>query len=117
MREKPRDKGRLLHIRTSIDNIHRFLDGKTSDDFLVDSLLYFGVIKNLEIIGEAAYMLTNEFKEAHPSTPWRDIIDMRHILVHGYYHVDSNEVWTTIVSDLKPLKEQIEEYIAEFVDE
>lgn len=114
MREKPRDKGRLLHIIASIDNIRRFLDGKTEDDFSIDSLLYFGVIKNLEIIGEAAYMLTNEFKDAHPGSPWRDIIDMRHILVHGYYHVDSIEVWTTVKHDLEPLKGQIEEYLTEF---
>lgn len=116
MREKPRDEGRLRHIAKAIDNIENFLSGKTAEDFLLDSLLYYAVVKNLEIIGEAAYMLTAAFKESHPLTPWRDIINMRHILVHGYYHVDSREVWATIVNDLPPLKTQIADYLSEFRD-
>ena len=61
-------------------------------------------------------MLTAAFEESHPLTPWRDIINMRHILVHGYYHVDSREVWATIVNDLPPLKIQIADYLSEFRD-
>lgn len=113
MREKPRDIGRLQHIKHSIENINRFIDGKTIDDFLVDSLLYYGVIKNLEIIGEASYMLTNEFRDTHTETPWKYIIGMRHILVHGYYHVDSKEVWETITNDLSKLLAQVDSYIEE----
>jgi uncharacterized protein with HEPN domain len=113
MREKPRDKGRLQHIKHAIENINRFIEGKSAEDFLIDSLLYFGVIKNLEIIGEASYMLTNEFKEAHPATPWKYIVSMRHILVHGYYQVDPDEVWETINNDLSTLLTQVNTYIEE----
>ena len=70
----------------------------------------------MEIIGEAAYMLTPEFRDRHPQTPWRDIINMRHILVHGYYQVDSREVCSTIVRDLPVLKKQIEGYLQETED-
>lgn len=52
MREKPKDKGRLLHIQTAINNINEFLTGKTAEDFLLDKLLYFAVVKNMEIIGK-----------------------------------------------------------------
>lgn len=114
MREKLRDKGRLLHILQSIANISTFLEGKTADDFLMDQMLYYAVVKNMEIIGEASYMLTREFRENHPRTSWKDIINMRHILVHGYYQVDSRIVWQTIVNDLPLLKEQISGYIREF---
>ena len=113
MREKPRDKGRLLHIQQAISNIETFLDGKTAEDFLLDQMLYFAVVKNMEIIGEAAYMLTNEFRNTHPATNWRDIIDMRHILVHGYYQVDSKIVWASIRNDLPILKMQVAEYLKE----
>lgn len=113
MREKPKDRGRLLHIAEAIDNIYTFLHGKTVTDFHNDKLLYFGVIKNLEIIGEASYMLTPEFKEHHPLTAWKDIIRMRHILVHGYYQVDPIIIWNTIESDLPVLKNQISEYLSE----
>lgn len=116
MREKPRDKGRLQHILLSIDNINKFLDGKSAEDFLLDSILYYAVIKNMEIIGEAAYMLTDQFKTSHPETNWKDIIKMRHILVHGYYLIDSSIVWATIKYEINPLKEQIEQYIADIVE-
>lgn len=113
MREKPKDKGRLEHIKTAIDNINEFLFGKTAEDFLLDKLLYFAVIKNMEIIGEAAYMLTNDFRENHKKVFWKEIINMRHILVHGYYQVDSSIVWSTIVNDLPSLRTIIDEYIKE----
>ncbi|MDE5790524.1 MAG: DUF86 domain-containing protein [Muribaculaceae bacterium] len=113
MRERPKDKSRLMHIKTAIDNIKEFLEGKTAEDFLLDKLLYFGVVKNLEIIGEASYMLSNEFRDSHTLTSWKDMIRMRHILVHGYYQIDSRIVWSTIVKDLPILREQIEEYLKE----
>ena len=113
MREKPRDKGRLQHIASAISNVKNFLVERTADDFLSDAMLYFAVVKNMEIIGEAAYMLTLDFKENHPDTPWKDIINMRHILVHGYYQVDSREVWLTIKNDLPLLEKQIKQYLTE----
>lgn len=113
MREKPKDRGRLRHIKNAIGNVQEFLSGRTADDFLTDKMLYYAVVKNMEIIGEAAYMLTNEFKETHSETNWKDIVNMRHILVHGYYQVDSRIVWYTIHNDLPILKAQIDRYLHE----
>ena len=113
MREKPRDPGRLEHILQSIANIEEFIKDKSAEDFLLDKMLYFAVVKNMEIIGEAAYMLTHEFKDAHPETDWKSMTIMRHILVHGYYHIDSSIVWATIKNDLPILKNQIREYLKE----
>ena len=70
-------------------------------------------VYQLVIIGEAANMLTKEFREARPQTPWLEIIHMRNFIVHGYNVVDKNEVWSVIQDDLQPLKQQIEEYIKE----
>ena len=111
MREKPKDLGRLLHIRSSIENIYEFLEGKTIEDFINDKMLYFAVVKNMEIIGEPAYMLTNDFKVTYSSVPWNEIIRMRHILVHGYYQVEPSILWTTIKNDLPPLKTKIKQFI------
>ncbi len=111
MREKPRDSARLKHMLHAIDNIQRFINDKDVDEFEVDSLLYYGVVKNLEIIGEAAYMLAKEFQDQHPLTPWKKIIGMRHFLVHGYYQVDAGEVWLTVNRDLMPLKSQLSQYL------
>lgn len=70
MRERIKDYDRLLHIREAIANVYEFMEGKTVNDLTNDKLLFYGVVKNVEIIGEAAYMLTKEFIERHPSTPW-----------------------------------------------
>ena len=66
MRECVRDLGRLQHILEHIDRAEEFMQGKTLGDLQEDILLRYAVVKCLEIIGEAAYMLTLEFKETHP---------------------------------------------------
>ena len=114
MREPVKDPGRIEHMIQAIDRISDFVKDKTKDEIQRDSILYYAVVKNIEIIGEAAYMLTNEFKDSHTETPWRIIIGMRHFLVHGYYEVDPDEVWNVIDKDLKHLKEQLEQYLKEF---
>lgn len=113
MREAIRDLDRLLHIHECMDNIQEFVADKTFDEFVGNKLLFFAVVKNVEIIGEAAYMLTKEFCAAHPETPWKLIIGMRHVLVHGYYTTSKNFIWATVQQDLPTLRPQIEAYIAE----
>ncbi len=107
MREKPKDKERLHHMLEAIDNIFEFADGKSFDEYHNDKILRFAIIKNLEIIGEAAYLLTKKFKSAHNNIEWNEIIGMRHILVHGYYQIKDEIIWATIESELLPLKEKI----------
>lgn len=114
MREPVKDPARLEHMLDAIDRIFAFVNGKTQEELQGDSILYYAVVKNIEIIGEAAYMLTPEFRDAHPSTPWKIIVGMRHFLVHGYYEVDAEEVWNVVEKDLQPLKEQIDSYLKEF---
>ncbi|MBP3512548.1 MAG: DUF86 domain-containing protein [Prevotella sp.] len=113
MRERIKDVTRLYHIRKSIDNVLEFMDGKTYDSLMTDKLLFYGVVKNIEIIGEASNMLTKEFRDRHAEQPWQDIIDMRHVLVHGYYTVSPRFIWDTYTNDLLPLRESIARYIAE----
>ncbi len=107
MREKPRDKERLLHIIEAIDNINEFVENKTFEIYKNDKILRFAVIKNLEIIGEAAYLLTKEFKANNPNIEWNEMIGMRHILVHGYYQIKDEIIWATIETELSLLKEKI----------
>jgi uncharacterized protein with HEPN domain len=107
MREKIRDKSRLDHITEAIDNILEFTEEKSFDEYKKDKLLRFAVIKNLEIIGEAAYLLSVEFRTKHVDIPWNEMIGMRHILVHGYYQIRDEIIWATIETELLPLKEKI----------
>lgn len=114
MREPIRDKGRLEHIMQSINNLQNFSKGKSLEDLQKDNILYYALVKNIEIIGEAAYMLSEEFKATHTDTNWRDIISMRHVLVHGYYAISPGHVWSVIEHDIEPLKQQTSQYLAEF---
>lgn len=113
MREPAKDKGRLEHILECINNINEFAEGRTFEQIERDKMCYFAIVYQLVIIGEAANMLTKEFREARPQTPWREIVNMRNFIVHGYNVVDKNEVWSVVQDDLQPLKQQIEEYIEE----
>ena len=115
MREQVRDQGRLEHILNAINTIETFIKEQTFDSFSTNAMMYFAVVKNIEIIGEAAYMLTKEFRETHLEVEWKDIISMRHVLVHGYYQISKEEVWDTATQNIPPLKLQIEHYLSEIV--
>ena len=108
MREPERDHGRLQDILQAANHILSFTEGYTQEQLVSDKLRYFAVVKNVEIIGEAAYMLSLEFKEKHAQIPWNDIIRMRHILVHGYATIHPELLWHTALVDVPILKEQIE---------
>ncbi len=113
MREQINDRGRLEHILSAIANVNEFLVGYDYERFINDKILYYAVVKNVEIVGEAAYMLSLEFKEEHPATPWDQIEKMRHVLVHGYYQILPEVLWLTINDDLPPLQAQILAYLSE----
>ena len=77
------------------------------------SPIYYGFVKQVEIIGEATYMLTKEFRDAHSEIQWDPIENMRHVLVHGYYAINPKILCYVIQNDLPALKPYIEKYIAE----
>ena len=113
MREPARDKERLQHILDAINTIALSRKKYSSDEAENDPIVYFGFVKHVEIIGEAVYMLSPEFKKAHPETEWVSIEGMRHVLVHGYYHIKPNQLWDTIDIDLPEFKPIIEKYLEE----
>ena len=99
MRERSRDKNRLEHILQAIERICRYTKGKNFEDFIADDMMYYAVVKNIEILGEASNMLTEEFRQAHPKTPWKQVNGMRNYIVHEYFQVDNNVVWDVITND------------------
>ena len=101
MREPVRDKGRLEHMLDAIDRVLNFMEDKSFDDLSKDKIEYYGLVKCIEIVGEAAYKLSLDFKQANVSTPWAVIEKMRHVLVHDYYMIDENEVKYVIEDDLE----------------
>lgn len=111
MREKIKDKGRLEHILSSIDIILNNMNKYEYEDVINDPIVFYGFVKHVEIICEAVYMLTKEFRETHTEVEWDVIEGMRHVLVHGYYKIKPNQLWNTIENDIPKLKPLIESYI------
>ena len=113
MRELLRDRERLEHIIAAIDRVSRYTKGKTFDDLLNDDMMYYAVVKNIEMMGEAANMLTTEFQNSHPETPWKMVKGMRNYIVHEYFQIDSVVVWDVVTKELSSLRDQIIRYLAE----
>jgi len=111
------DLTRVRHMLDAALEAKHFLEGKTRDDLDQDRLLVLGIVKLVEIIGEAASKITKTFQETHPQIPWSAIIGMRNMLIHGYFDIDLDEVWSTVQNDLPPLITQLQPIIPDPQDE
>jgi uncharacterized protein with HEPN domain len=97
----------LSHILDAIEKIEGYLSGKSYKDLFQDSMLLDAVVRELEIIGEAANNISLEFCQQHLSIPWQSMTGMRNRLIHEYFGVDRKVVWDTCQIDLPPLKRQV----------
>ena len=113
MREPLRDKTRLEHILEAIERLEKYAGFLSREELEIDVLRYYGIVKNIDIIGEAARMLSSAFTSSHPEVNWRSIAGMRNFLVHEYFQVDSDTVWTVIHSDIVELKSQVLRYLSD----
>jgi len=107
MKGKIGDKERLGHILDAITEIEDYTTNVELKDFLANSMMRFASIKQIEIIGEAANYITPETKALFSDIEWKQIVGMRHILIHEYFGVDSNLVWQVIRNDIPNLKAAI----------
>ncbi len=117
MREEIKDIERLQHILEAINVLIDYKERHTLEEAQSDPVVYFGLVKHVEIIGEAVYMLTLEYKEKHNEVNWGDIERMRHVLVHGYYKIRPIQLWETIAVDIPQLKPFIMKLIEEKLSE
>jgi uncharacterized protein with HEPN domain len=108
----PRDPAYVEHMLEAIARIRRYVGRKRRAGFLGDALLQDAVIRNIEIIGEAASRLSPEFAARHAEIPWRDIVGMRHRLIHGYLNVNLVTVWEVIERDLPALAPRLRALLA-----
>ncbi len=97
----------LRHILDAITRIKRYVAGLKREDFMVNYLVQDGVIRQIEIIGEATKKLSGETKKKHLDIPWKDMAGMRDKLIHGYFGVDIGAVWDTVKNDIPDLEKRI----------
>ena len=106
------DRERLLDIKEAIENIKKY-SAKGRCTFEKEELVQNWIIHHLQIIGEAAAKISDDFQEQHPDIPWLKIIGMRNILVHDYFRIDINAVWAVVENDIPQLEQQIELFLQE----
>lgn len=97
----------LYHILESIENIERYTKGLNWEEFLKSKLVQDGVIRNLEIIGEATKNIPAAIKAKYTKIEWKKMAGMRDILIHDYLGVDLERVWRALCNRLPVLKQEI----------
>ena len=107
---KPDDRIRLRHIVDALNSTIRFTVGRRRGDLDEDEMLAFALVHALQIVGEATSKINIETREEHPQIPWASIIGMRNRLVHAYFDIDFDLVWSTatqaapaLLAQVKPL--------------
>ena len=98
-----KDSERLRDILDAIERIERYA-ARGREAFDNDELIRTWVVYHLQIIGEAAARFDEAFREAHSDIPWVDIVAMRNVLVHEYFGIDPEEVWSVVQTDMQALK-------------
>ena len=97
----------LQHILDAIAKAQTYLIDVDEASFLVKSIVQDGVIRQIEIIGEATKRLSIDVRSQNALVPWEDIAGMRDKLIHDYFGVDLDMVWLTAINDLPKLQEEV----------
>ncbi len=100
------DTERVRDIQEAITRIEKY-SGRGRQVFNEDELIQTWIMQHLQIIGEASNSISKIFKNQHPEIPWQDIADFRNVLVHEYFRIDIDIVWSIVQQELPNLKENI----------
>jgi uncharacterized protein with HEPN domain len=103
------DAGFIWDMLQAIAKIQQFTANLSFEDYLDSVLVQSAVERQLEILGEAAGRISSDFRSTHSDIDWRRIIGLRNILIHRYDDIQQQVVWEVVVSNLVPLRTQLEE--------
>ena len=106
MKQEDRTDLYLDVLIEAMDNVIEYLEGMTFSEFSKDKMRMDAVLRNIQIMGEAARNLPDTLKEEHPEVPWKRIIGLRNIVVHAYFGVDQQMIWkigTENIPQTRPL--------------
>ena len=98
---------RIQDILMAIEKIETYIEAMSASQFKKNNLVIDGVIRNLEVIGEASKSIPVNIRYQHPDIPWSEMTGMLNILIHEYFGVDVATVWHTVKKYLPILKKQL----------
>jgi uncharacterized protein with HEPN domain len=101
------DEIRLRHMLDAAEEAVGFCAGVSREDLTRQRMLALAVVKDLEIIGEAAAKVSADVQQGLSSIPWTDVVGMRNRLIHAYFEIDLDVVWQTVSTDLPQLIEAL----------
>jgi uncharacterized protein with HEPN domain len=108
----PRDRIRLQHLADALNSAIRFARGRERGDLDSDEMLLFALVRAVEIAGEAASQVTDETRAQLPDLPWSAIVGMRNRLVHAYFDVNRDILWTTVTEAAPPVAERLKNLLS-----
>ena len=109
----PRDRVRLQHLFDALNSAINFARDRQRADLDADEMLLFALTRAIEIAGEAAGQITAETRTQLPELPWGSIIGMRNRLVHAYFDINRDILWTTVTEAAPPLVERLMNVLSE----
>ncbi|MBO8172347.1 MAG: DUF86 domain-containing protein [Bacillaceae bacterium] len=112
-----RNKLYLKDILQSMEKIDTYTRGLDYDTFMADEMRKDAVIRNLEIIGEAAKHVSHDIKKRYPDVPWNRMVGLRNDLIHEYYELDPHILWQVITVNIPDTKPWIEQILSDFKNE
>ena len=110
------DEVRLRHMLDAAQEALSFVQGRSRAELDENRMLVLSLVKDVEIIGEAAYRISEAARGDLPSIPWGDVIGMRHRLIHAYFDINLDVLWQTLVEDLPDLISLVEDAIPPKID-
>jgi uncharacterized protein with HEPN domain len=105
------DLVRLHHMLDAACEATAFVQDGTRESLDTDRKLLLALVKDIEIIGEAASRISDALQQTNPQIPWSQIIGMRNRLIHAYFDIDRETVWRTVTEDLPPLIAALEKIV------
>jgi len=107
------DRDRLRHMLEAANDALSFVEGRTRDDLRSSRLLVSALTRQIEIVGEAASRTSPGCRMAIPGIPWPVVVGIRNRLIHAYFDVDLEIVWTTVTADFPDMVRVLESVLAE----
>ena len=102
----------LDDILTAVDHALDYTEGYSLDKLRDDHKTLDAVVRNLEIIGEAAKSIPLELREQYPQIEWQKLAGFRDVLIHQYFGIDVEIIWDVVINKLPPLRDAIRNLIA-----